>query len=132
VLINQAPRHKNVWGSGDTAPPFFTSALDGGEWSVSRPGRFTSGETAHDTPCGPQNRYGHYGEKKYIVLAGNQTPANQIPRIYMVHKLPPTNQKLQNIFAGPPCCYLAIYKEKAITNTCMFFEDVFLHIISDS
>jgi hypothetical protein len=24
---------------------FLTSALDGGEWSASRPGRFTSGET---------------------------------------------------------------------------------------
>jgi hypothetical protein len=27
----------------------FTSALDGGEWSASRPGRFTLRETAHGT-----------------------------------------------------------------------------------
>jgi hypothetical protein len=27
------------------APPFFTSALDEGEWSVSRPSRFTPGES---------------------------------------------------------------------------------------
>jgi hypothetical protein len=26
------------------APPFLTSKLDGGDWSVSRPGRFTPGE----------------------------------------------------------------------------------------
>jgi hypothetical protein len=26
------------------APPLLTSALDGGEWSVSHPGRFTLGE----------------------------------------------------------------------------------------
>jgi hypothetical protein len=31
-------------GSGDIAPEFLTSALDGGEWSVSRPVRFISGE----------------------------------------------------------------------------------------
>jgi hypothetical protein len=28
----------------NTAPPFLTSALDGGEWSASRPDRFTSEE----------------------------------------------------------------------------------------
>jgi hypothetical protein len=27
------------------------SALDGGEWSASRPGRVTAGETAHCTHC---------------------------------------------------------------------------------
>jgi hypothetical protein len=32
---------KMYWGSGDIAPPILTSALDGGEWSASRPGRFT-------------------------------------------------------------------------------------------
>jgi hypothetical protein len=31
------------------APPFFTSALDGGEWSASRPSRFPPGEGAHGT-----------------------------------------------------------------------------------
>jgi hypothetical protein len=31
-------------GNGGIAPLFFTSALDGGEWSASRPGRFTPGE----------------------------------------------------------------------------------------
>jgi hypothetical protein len=33
-------------GSGGIAPPFLTSALDGGEWSASRPCRFNSGEEA--------------------------------------------------------------------------------------
>jgi hypothetical protein len=32
------------WGSGGIAPHFLTSALDGGEWSASRPGRFTPRE----------------------------------------------------------------------------------------
>jgi hypothetical protein len=32
--------------SGGTAPPFLISALDGGEWSASHTGCFTSGEIA--------------------------------------------------------------------------------------
>jgi hypothetical protein len=35
-----------TWGSGGIAPPFLTSALDGGEWSASSTGRFTPGEIA--------------------------------------------------------------------------------------
>jgi hypothetical protein len=37
--------------SGGIAPPLLTSVLDGGEWSTSRPGRFTSGERAFGTHC---------------------------------------------------------------------------------
>jgi hypothetical protein len=44
-LINEAPHHEDKSGSGGTAVPFLTLALDGGEWSASRPGRFTAGET---------------------------------------------------------------------------------------
>jgi hypothetical protein len=33
-----------MWGSGDIAALFLTSALDGGDWSASRPGHFTPGE----------------------------------------------------------------------------------------
>jgi hypothetical protein len=45
-LTNEALRHEGVWGSGCIDPHFLTSALVGGEWSASRPGRFTSGERA--------------------------------------------------------------------------------------
>jgi hypothetical protein len=40
---------KAYWGSGGTAPPFLTSALDGGERSASRLCRFTFGVTAPGT-----------------------------------------------------------------------------------
>jgi hypothetical protein len=36
-------------GSGGIAPPFLISALDGGEWSDSSPGRFTPGKRASGT-----------------------------------------------------------------------------------
>jgi hypothetical protein len=32
---------KTNWGKGGTAPPFSTSALDGGKWWASSPGRYT-------------------------------------------------------------------------------------------
>jgi hypothetical protein len=35
---------KSYGGGGGTAPPLLTSALDGGEWSGTRPCRFTFGE----------------------------------------------------------------------------------------
>jgi hypothetical protein len=42
---------KANWGSGGIAPVIhsLTSALDGGEWPASRPGRFTSRHIAPDT-----------------------------------------------------------------------------------
>jgi hypothetical protein len=42
-------RHEAVWGNGGIALPFLMSALDGGEWSASRPGRFTPRERAAGT-----------------------------------------------------------------------------------
>jgi hypothetical protein len=36
-------------GNGGRAPQFLTSALDGGEWSASRPCRFTPAETVPTT-----------------------------------------------------------------------------------
>jgi hypothetical protein len=43
-LINQALRHKGLWVVGVEIQVFLNSALVGGEWSASRPGRFTPGE----------------------------------------------------------------------------------------
>jgi hypothetical protein len=48
-LINFALCHEGIWVTEGITPPFLTSALDGGEWSTSRPGRFTYGETATGT-----------------------------------------------------------------------------------
>jgi hypothetical protein len=49
---------------------FLTSALAGGEWSVSRPGRFTSGKEPllpiDRRLGGPQNQSGRYGEVKNL------------------------------------------------------------------
>jgi hypothetical protein len=36
--------HEDVWGSGDIAPPLLTLELDGGEWSILRPGHVILGE----------------------------------------------------------------------------------------
>jgi hypothetical protein len=42
LLLNKEPCHEDVCGGG-IAPRSLTSELDGGEWSASRPGRFTPG-----------------------------------------------------------------------------------------
>jgi hypothetical protein len=36
--------HVYIWWSGDIAPPFLSSALDGDERAAARPGRFNLGE----------------------------------------------------------------------------------------
>jgi hypothetical protein len=38
-----------IWKSGDTDPVLLITALDGGKWSASRPGRFIPGQSALDT-----------------------------------------------------------------------------------
>jgi hypothetical protein len=48
-LTNEALRQEGVWGSGCIDPHFLDAALAGGEWSASRPGRFTLGERAPST-----------------------------------------------------------------------------------
>jgi hypothetical protein len=74
-IISQALCLEDIWGSGTVAPPFLTSALDGGEWSASRPCRFTPGERAPWYPLdrrlvGPQSCSGRCGEKTNLELLG--------------------------------------------------------------
>jgi hypothetical protein len=45
---------------------FLTSALVGGEWSASRPGRFTLGYPLDRRLGGPQSRSGRRGEEKIL------------------------------------------------------------------
>jgi hypothetical protein len=42
-VFNYVPCHTGVWRSGGKLHVFLISALDGGEWSALRPGRFTLG-----------------------------------------------------------------------------------------
>jgi hypothetical protein len=50
LYITKAPHHKDVLGERRyTFTHSLNSAIDGGEWSASRPGRFTPRERATDT-----------------------------------------------------------------------------------
>jgi hypothetical protein len=54
---------------------FLTSALDGGEWSASLPGRFTPGERAHGTNLigewvGPRTDLDDVEKRKFLTLSG--------------------------------------------------------------
>jgi hypothetical protein len=64
-----------VGGSGRTAPPFLTSALDGGEWSASRPGLFIPGERAPGTHwiggwVDPRAGLDDVEKRKFLTLLG--------------------------------------------------------------
>jgi hypothetical protein len=58
----------------DIAPSFSASILDGREWLVSRPGRFTSGTHYIGELVGPQKQNESCGEKKSLAPAGNGSP----------------------------------------------------------
>jgi hypothetical protein len=67
-----------TWVRGGIAPPFSTSALDGGEWSASRPGRFTPRGKAPSTHrlggwVGPRTGLDNYIEEKTLSLLGHTT-----------------------------------------------------------
>jgi hypothetical protein len=69
-----------VYGeSGGIDSVFFTSAVVGGEWSDSRRGRFTPGESAPSTHwmgrVGPQSLSGRRGEDKILDPTATLTPA---------------------------------------------------------
>jgi hypothetical protein len=57
--------------NGGIAPPFFTFALDGGEWLSSRPCRFTLGGKRPRhllySLGGPQSRSGRFGVEKNLL-----------------------------------------------------------------
>jgi hypothetical protein len=69
-------------GSGGTAPPFLTSALHRGEWSVSSPDLFTPEERAPNAYCIGEwvaHRAGPDAleKRKSLSSAGNRTSAVQ-------------------------------------------------------
>jgi hypothetical protein len=75
-LINEAPGDEDVTGSEVIAPSFLTSALDEGEWSASRPGRFIPRERAPDILyveryVGPRAVWTLWSKEKSFDLVGN-------------------------------------------------------------
>jgi hypothetical protein len=80
-LFNYALCHEDVWRSRGIAAPFLTSALVGGEWSASRPGRFTPCEIALGTHwigglVGPKVGLDAVANRNFC-HTGNRTPAVQ-------------------------------------------------------
>jgi hypothetical protein len=71
-----------TWGSGGIAQTFLTSALDGREWSVSRPGCFTPGESSLGTHwiggyLGPRARWELWSTDKSLAPAGKSRGGGQ-------------------------------------------------------
>jgi hypothetical protein len=78
-VLNYAPHHEDVLGEWMySSTHSLTSALDTGEWSASRPGRFTSGERAFGTHriggwVGPSAGLDAVGKRENAIIdsAGN-------------------------------------------------------------
>jgi hypothetical protein len=69
-----------LWEGGSIAPSFFTSVLDGGEWSASRLCGFTFRERVSRYPLG--RRLGEPEEPVWTLWIREKSPAsteNQIP-----------------------------------------------------
>jgi hypothetical protein len=81
-------------GSGGIAALYLTSAVDGGEWSASRPGRFTPGEIAagpirFEAEWAPESVWTQWRKEECLDSAGNRTPAVQpVARVYTDRKIP--------------------------------------------
>jgi hypothetical protein len=59
-----------TWGGGGIAPPFLTSALDGGECLALRPGRFTPGTHWIGGWVGPITGLDDVEKIKFLTLPG--------------------------------------------------------------
>jgi hypothetical protein len=85
--------HDDVCGSGGIAPPILTSALDGGEWLASRPGRFTLKEgppvpIRWEAEWGTEPIWKLWREKSFTTT-GIRTPAVQpVTRRYTDRAIP--------------------------------------------
>jgi hypothetical protein len=114
-----------VWGSEDIPPPFLTSALDGGEWSASWPGRFTQpGETAPRYPLdrrlgGPHRRSWRNGEEKNIASAGNRTPVVQ------------PVARCNTVSAISVLCKMPYYENKIVSHIALNISIFQIHIRHD-
>jgi hypothetical protein len=78
-LTNYALCNEDIGGVDVYIHIFLTSALDGGEWSVSRPVRFTPWGMSARYPenrrlGGPQSRSGQREEEKILDPTGTRTP----------------------------------------------------------
>jgi hypothetical protein len=77
-----------MWGSGGIVPPFLTLALDGGEWSASRPCRFIPREIVPRTQWVDYYKHlvgiGEIGLKNKKVLFQN-TGLHLLMNISVVH-----------------------------------------------
>jgi hypothetical protein len=94
-----------TWRREGIGPPFLTSVSDGGEWSPSRPGRFSPREKVSRYPSdrrlsGPQTLW---SREKFLASTGNLTPAVQL--VYRRY----TDWATTALIYNRVCMYIYIY-----------------------
>jgi hypothetical protein len=98
---------------------FLTSALVGGEWSASRPGRFTPEERSPLHPfdrrlAWAQNLSGRCGEEKNLAPTGTRTPPPR-PSSHSLHRLSYPGSSIVTISTLRSRVYIALYTGIAVS-----------------
>jgi hypothetical protein len=75
-------RHEDTLRSAGTAPLFLTSSLDGGEWSSSRPDRFTPGTHMMGGWVGSRAGLGVVEKRKILHRESNPACPARSPSLY--------------------------------------------------
>jgi hypothetical protein len=78
LLKSLSTTNENIWAGGGIAPPFFSSALDGGKWSGSHTCCFNPEERAPDIHwirgrVGPRANVEPVEKRKSLALPGIET-----------------------------------------------------------
>jgi hypothetical protein len=79
-LINSAPSHEDVWGSGVIVPPFFNSALNGGKWLNLRQGIEPAEPIGREARWAPEPVWTPWRREIFLSLPGTEPgrPARSI------------------------------------------------------
>jgi len=106
-VLNYAPRHEDVWGSGGTAPWFLTSALHGGEWSASRAKHSTSGQRAPGTHW--TGRWAGHRANLEAVAKRKKSKSLRLPNLHtpLLRSLTPIGCLLSRIYTHHSFCNIS-------------------------
>jgi hypothetical protein len=137
-----------VWGSGDLAPPFLACALDWGEWSAWRTGRFTPGERAPGTHwiggwVGSRAVLDAVEKRKISFLYQEQNPGHptRSPSLCWLTILPYAAQPLLTVLLArvvslqapllaTTCLHVLLFDPEDVPSTCRWYSTGLHGIIS--
>jgi hypothetical protein len=111
-MLNWLSRPECVWGTGSTAPPYLSSALDECNWLASRPGHFTPWERAHDSHWvgSPVSLHGGPASIRQFLIINNQSIQQHTGKwesIFCCRWMAASIYRQQKVLSHfPVCCWI--------------------------